>query len=170
MAKKQKKVDENTVYTFKKLDNSKLCKNCMSKCKAECCAGAAVPKDYLTKFASKFCREVYGYVTMPKTDIVFPITSPNDFSIENPNFDKQICPFLRKTDNKCAIYEDRPLICSEFGSYLEEDNTLTCQYHIDNRADKHCRTFTQEEKEFSINTLMATDPTLVDRLYFDGKM
>ncbi len=84
----------------------------IEKCKAICCYHVPIPEDYLKKFADKIVNEVIFTKKLPKGTYkgkhVLPITNVLS-EYENK------CPFLTIT-NKCAIYENRPPLCKEFGT------------------------------------------------------
>jgi Fe-S-cluster containining protein len=157
---------ERKMY-FKRQNNTNLCLGCLLKCKGECCRGAPLPLSYLKRFHYLFKRPVYGAATMPNTNMCFPITNLvidfNDFDPKN-----QICPFFDSETCNCAIYKHRPIICKEYGSYLEKDNMLTCQYHINKEATKHNLDFTDEQKEEFFNKFEMSYPGIINKMYFEG--
>ncbi len=92
----------------------------ISKCHADCCYNAPLPLYYLEKYKDKIVNKVYR--TIPLGNVperggfqVFPVTILKSL--------KHKCPFLT-AENKCNIYEDRPLICKEYGT--EDSGTLYC--------------------------------------------
>ena len=116
------------------MKNENMCKTCMNKCKAECCAWVPFNYNFLKKYESKMVRPVLCLAEHPNGRQVIPITHIEKRvvnGVETGYIEKsdQKCPFL--TDkNKCNIYEERPQICRFFGTSLEPDNNFTCHYHI----------------------------------------
>lgn len=91
----------------------------ISKCKAQCCYNAPLPKSYLTALKNRIVNPVKEIIVMDDTKMCYPITD------HNPDLNK--CPFL--TENcRCNIYDRRPPICRRFGDGSEP--LLTCTFLV----------------------------------------
>ena len=91
----------------------------VSKCKAQCCYNAPLPKSYLTALKNRIVNPVKEVIVMDDTKMCYPITD------HNPDLNK--CPFL--TENcRCNIYDRRPPICRRFGDGSEP--LLTCTFLV----------------------------------------
>ena len=87
-----------------------------SKCPegAGCCGCIPIKKELFIKHIDKVQREIVEMIPIGR-DEVFPRTE--DFK----------CVFLTN-ENKCAIYEDRPNVCRDFGTNPGNNPALMCPY------------------------------------------
>lgn len=86
------------------------------KCQADCCNNAPLPLDLLSTYKTKIVNPVITIEPLGFAEgrlFGFPITNPK-------NLFKNKCPFLTPK-NTCNIYENRPLICKEYGTLDEPD-------------------------------------------------
>lgn len=110
----------------------KTCSECFSKCKAECCRFVPMSIRFLENHQDLFQRKVLKlepHNGNPR--FVYPITTIECWEKGVPVVfkEKQICPFL-DSNNRCVVYNERPEICKLYGTTHQEDNSLTCQYHL----------------------------------------
>jgi Fe-S-cluster containining protein len=91
---------------------------CRDNC-GECCGIVGFSREFLERNKDKFQRPIEEFVGWKNGELI-PVT-------------KDIrCPFL-KPDKTCAVYEERPDVCREFGI----SPRLVCAYF---RADGKART------------------------------
>lgn len=107
------------------------------KCKATCCVSAPLPRGLINENQDKLARKLIGVVPAPMNNRYcvnadVPITtvkaleSAGDLNIAGKKLrawrvkslyvEGNYCPFLRRGDYKCNIYENRPPICRSFGT------------------------------------------------------
>lgn len=97
------------------------------KCKADCCYNAPIPAYLLDKYKDKIVNPVIKQIPMCNLPDqgglqVIPLTGFVKFL-------KSKCPFL-KNDLKCNIYENRPLICKEYGTSKDPKSTAFCNLTV----------------------------------------
>jgi len=106
------------------------CTPFLPKCKAACCGVVPIEKALFEKHKDKIKidYEIHEF------EGVNPVTKKNEKLVmlltENAS-----CPFLDK-DLKCTIHDDKPYVCSHFGS--EEHEHLTCPWQ-DKDGNIRCR-------------------------------
>lgn len=84
------------------------------KCKAACCCNVPFENNELERFKDRIVRPI---ISLEKwISAIVPVTH-NDIN-------KNYCPFLRPTDLKCNIYENRPEICRLMGTI----DKMQCKY------------------------------------------
>lgn len=89
--------------------------NCrLHKCKAACCCNVPFENNELERYKDKIVRPIID-VTLWLNAVV-PVTA---IGLKN-----NYCPFLRPTDLKCNIYDNRPEICRLMGTI----DKMKCNY------------------------------------------
>lgn len=99
----------------------------ITKCKADCCYNAPIPRYLLDIYKDKIVNPVHGFYEMCNIPSqggpqVIPITNLI-------NKIKNKCPFLTK-ECKCNIYDNRPKICQEYGTSKDKSSTNYCNLTI----------------------------------------
>jgi hypothetical protein len=116
---------------------------CPDNC-GECCGAIPFEAEFLEKHKDKIQRPIIESLPFAKTEI-YPVTKGN------------ACPFLRKEDMRCAIYEERPEICRRYGY---DEDVLPCP-HYDKDGNKRCRqSFRRVQRQINKN---------VDKFIDEGK-
>ena len=124
----------NTQFSIQKFNNynnvvsfSGAPKCLISKCKADCCYNAPIPRYLLDVYKDKVVNPVHGFYEMdnlPEQGGIQGIAITNLI-----NKIKNKCPFLTK-ECKCNIYDNRPQICREYGTSKDKSSTLHCNLTI----------------------------------------
>lgn len=107
------------------------------KCKANCCVSAPLPYGFIADNKTKITRNIITTVPAPRNNrycigAEVPITtartlepagaihinekSVKAWKIKSLFVEGNYCPFLRRGDYKCNVYENRPPICRSFGT------------------------------------------------------
>jgi len=125
------------------------CKRFHPKCRANCCGCFPFSKTFYEKNKHRVVNEpieLKEFVAPEPPDLeeiplVIPVTEDGS------------CPFL-KGDMMCAIYDDRPYVCREFG--CEKTKTLTCPHQDANgrtRSRQEMRKIDRETRKEILQSL-----------------
>lgn len=87
-----------------------------STCKAECCYSPALTY-----------REHEHFLTRLGPELVHEMELPNGLMIRYLGELGKRCPLLKQ--NRCSIYEERPLVCRKFGEVPEARCPKTSSLH-----------------------------------------
>lgn len=111
----------------------KTCEECFNKCKAQCCIWVPMPINFMKKYEDKIQRiPIALYPANSDKTVVYPIIEYEGRNINGDpvvNRSKQYCVFLDE-NFRCAIYDNRLEICKLYGTTTEDDNSLTCGFHL----------------------------------------
>ena len=112
------------------------CSKCLDKCHAQCCGICPIEEDTYYDNESKIVREIIKLINSEGVD---PNTKEVVYLI-TPITKDGTCCFLQE-DLKCAIYEERSIVCKMFGD--ESHPLLTCPFQdkdgrIRSRQEKRC--------------------------------
>lgn len=96
------------------------CSNFLHKCKAGCCSHATpLPQSLIVKHADRLQRAAIKVINMGTSPFGEGETAVHETKDGS-------CVFL-KPDYSCAVYEDRPHVCKEFGSEIHPYLCCTIQ-------------------------------------------
>lgn len=96
------------------------CSQYLSRCKAQCCGPAPIPKNKLNILKEFIVRDIVEIIKLRPGHMVAPIT------------ESKYCCFLGK-DFKCNIYDNRPHVCQIFGKGI--NRKLQCSWLINGTAE-----------------------------------
>lgn len=121
------------------------------KCKAACCYNVPLDKRLINVYKKRVVNEILRYQDVGGK-VVIPIT--------NVNVELNKCPFLQP-NCRCAIYEQRPPICRDYGTNPKNLKIIECRF----LTGKDSVPITEQEKLEAYAELVAkfTNLAQVDR-------